>query len=169
VKLLVLLATIIAGFLVGCTTIPSDVYFGPLGTDGGYSAMRRGHETWAVRYTGNQYMTGSNVRDLTLLTCAEIAIEAGYLWFVITKEINESGHVVRETTLGGVATAQRSSGWSGGVDTLTGSRTTHTKFISQYRYEIQCYHEEPAEGEAFDAIQVADYIRAEYGIDQEFP
>ena len=168
-KLSVCLASIIAGFLAGCSTIPSDVYYGPLGPDGGYSAMRRGFETWAVRFTGNQYMTGGNVRDLTMLACADITIESGYLWFVIIEEIDESGHDIRETSFSGVATAQRSSTWSGGVDTLSGSRTTHTRFFSQYRYEIQCFHEEPAEGEAFDAIEVADQIRIEYGIDQEVP
>ena len=168
-KLSVCLASMIVGSLAGCSTIPTDVYYGPLGPDGGYSALRRGFETWAVRFTGNQYMTGSNVRDLTLLACADITIESGYLWFVIIEEVNESGHDIRETSFSGVPTAQRSSSWSGGIDTLTGSRTTHTRFFSQYRYEIQCYHEEPAEGEAFDAIEMADQVRTEYGIDQEDP
>ena len=129
--------------------------------------MRRGFDTWAVRYTGDQYTAGSTVRDLALLTCADITIEAGYRWFVISEEINESGHDIKDTTFSGVPTAQVSSGWSGGVDKLTGTQTVNTRFFSQYRYEIQCFDEEPSEGEVFDAVLVNDHIRTKYGIDSE--
>jgi hypothetical protein len=121
-------------------------------------------EGWAVRYTGDPTMTGSTVRDLALLRCAEIAEDFGYSWFTITDETNESGHVTESTSFRGPQTVQVSSSWSGGVDKLTGSQSVDAKFISQYRYEIECSEEEPPPGDTYHAAQTAAHLREKYNL-----
>ena len=171
------------GFLAACNSIPTDVHYGPVGAvagiDGGYSELRRGIDTWAVRYTGDQYMTGTTVRDLTLLRCAEIAKKAGFQWFVITDKINESGHDLRDTTVNANPvqyTDRSSSGASSGQmaaktstagpGEATPTRMSNTRFISQYRYEIKCFREDPGDAEALDAAVVESELRAKYGISE---
>jgi len=166
------------GFLAACTSVPTNVQYGPVGTvagvDGGYSELRRGIDTWAVRSTGDQYMAGSTVRDLTLLRSAEIAKKASFQWFVITDKINESGHDLRDTTVSGdgkgqVSSGQMSAKTSGGVvdpGESTPTRTSNTKFISQYRYEIKCFREDPGDPEALDAAVVESELRTKYGLSE---
>lgn len=150
--------------LAGCESIPNNPYYGPLGKDGGYSSMRRSIETWSVRYTGDTKMTGSTVRDLVLLRCSEISKEAGKSWFSILEKVNESGHITEGTSFSGPQTAQISSGWSGGVDNLTGSRTVDAKFISQYRFEIKCSQEKPSLEDVYNATETASELRTKYNI-----
>lgn len=150
--------------MVGCESIPDNPYYGPLEKDGGYSSLRRSIETWAVRYTGDPKMTGSTVRDLALLRSAEIAENSGYRWFTITETVNESGHVTMSTSFQGPQTAQVSSSWSGGVDKLTGSQSVDAKFISQYRYEIECSQEEPSLGDFYNAADTAAHLREKYNL-----
>ena len=105
--------------------------------------MKAGTDEWSVRYTGDPHMTGSTVRDLTLLACADLATAAGYNWFVITEKVDESGSITEGTSFSGPATTQTSSGYSGGVDKLSGTMSSQTRFISQFRYEIRCFQEKP--------------------------
>jgi len=166
------------GLLAGCTSVPTDIQYGPaghvMGFDSGYSELRRGIETWAVRYTGDQYMTGSTVRDLTLLRSAEVTMKAGFSWFVITDKINESGHDLRDTSVSGNHSAQISSGQSSGSTKAnpgdkTTTRTANTRFISQYRYEIKCFREAPDIPAVLEAKAVAAELRAKYGIEGSAP
>ena len=150
--------------LAGCESIPNNPYYGPLDKEGGYSSMRRSIETWAVRYTGDSKMTGTTVRDLTMLRCADIAKNSGYSWFTISEKVNESGHISQGTSFKGVPTTQTSSSWSGGQDKLTGSQSVDTKFISQYRYEIDCSQEKPSLGDVYNAAEVAAELRTKYNI-----
>ncbi|RKX35854.1 MAG: hypothetical protein DRP71_02255 [Verrucomicrobia bacterium] len=158
----------VAAFLTACSTVPTDVHYGEVGAvagiDGGYSELRRGIDTWAIRYTGDRKMTGSTVRDLTLLRSAEVAQKAAFQWFVVTEKVDESGHNLQGTSFSGVQTTQTSSSWAGGQDTLTGSRTVDTRFICQYRYEIKCYREDPGDPEALDVAVVETELRTKYGI-----
>jgi hypothetical protein len=119
-------------------------------------------------------MTGTTVRDLTLLRSAEIAKKASFQWFMVTDKINESGHDLRDTTVSGSAKGQVSSGQmaaktAGGVvdpGETTPTRTANTRFISQYRYEIKCFREDPGDPEALDAAVVESELRTKYGLSE---
>ncbi|MEZ5278303.1 MAG: hypothetical protein R3F07_18120 [Opitutaceae bacterium] len=160
----VTLISVLALGLAGCATVPSDVYYGPLVDDVGYSALNTGPNEWSVRYTGDTHMTGSTVRDLTLLACADLAAGSGCGWFVVNEKVDESGSILHGTSFSGPAREQTSTGYSGGVDKLSGTMSSETSFISQYRYEIRCYREQPADPGAFESARVASELRAKYGI-----
>ncbi|MEZ5276544.1 MAG: hypothetical protein R3F07_09210 [Opitutaceae bacterium] len=155
--------------LAGCSAIPDKVPYHPLDPEGGYSALHVGKDTWQVRFTGNQYLAGSTVRELAFLTCADLAEEAGYDWFIVTEEINESAHILEGTTFSGVARPQVSSGWSGGVDGLTGSQTTQDRFIPQFFFEIRCFHAKPDVANSHEAKAVLESLREKYAIPPRLP
>jgi hypothetical protein len=160
---------VISGLFAACSSVPTDVHYGPVGAvagvDGGYSSLRRTIDTWAVRYTGDQYMAGSTVRDLALLRSAEIAQNASFQWFVVTEKINESGHNLKGTTFSDVSTVQYETATRTKINAASGEvRTSDTKFIPQYRYEIKCFREDPGDPEALDATVVQSELRQKYGI-----
>lgn len=54
------------------------------GLTGGFSETRLAENIWTVNFSGNGYTTNERANDFNLLRCAEICLENGFRYFIIT-------------------------------------------------------------------------------------
>lgn len=75
-KHLTLLAFVL---LTGCATS-----YQKMGFSGGFEETQLGPDKWRVSFSGNGYTRGSRATDLALLRCADLTLQQGFKYFVIT-------------------------------------------------------------------------------------
>jgi hypothetical protein len=85
----ILLALAIVFVGSGCTTAPSYL---PYDREKmvGFLSEKKTEDSYFVTFKGNEGSSASQVRDLTLLRCAEIAKENSAPFFIIEKELDVS-------------------------------------------------------------------------------
>lgn len=72
--------TIIMLLVAGCTS------YQPRGVTGGFSETQMSPTLYQVRFVGNGYTSEERATEFFLRRCAEIALENGFRYFVITDE-----------------------------------------------------------------------------------
>ncbi len=143
---------------VGCA---SATDYQKQGSDGGFSEMQLGPQTFRVTFKGNRSTSRERVVDFTLLRSAEIALAHGFQYFVIidsdryTETSSYTSPVTTETSINPNGTAT--------------SRTTggETFFFSEPRAAnvILCFQERPQVQEmVYDASFLVRSIKARYDI-----
>jgi hypothetical protein len=93
---------LLALFLSACATPYQEMDFA-----GGYSETQLSENTFNVRFQGNGFTTAERVSDLALLRCAEVCMEHGFGFFVITERqsFDSEGMILPMTDQGeGMAT-----------------------------------------------------------------
>lgn len=75
--IIVLLSSLI--LLTSCATS-----YKPLGLSGGYSEMALTEDTYKVSFQGNSYTSQEEVQNLFLRRCAELTLNKGYKYFVVS-------------------------------------------------------------------------------------
>lgn len=68
-------------FLFGCAT-----GYGPAGWTGGYKDNKIGRNSYSILFAGNAYITAEKAADFCLMRCAELSLENGYEYFIVTSE-----------------------------------------------------------------------------------
>lgn len=108
------------------------------GLTGGYSETKLGENIWSISFQGNGYTNDERASDFTLLRSAEVCLENGYSFFIITQN-----------------TGQSSVG--GGQNFIVSSPSRNNTVV--------CFKEKPVEYTIhFDANFVYGSIRSKYGI-----
>ena len=82
-------AMLFAVFLIlsGCaTSYQKD------GFSGGFEETQLGTNKWRVTFAGNGYTRASRATDLALLRCADLTLQQGYKYFVITSGVSDMSH-----------------------------------------------------------------------------
>lgn len=79
--------TLLALLLSGCNSGNYQSYQGGVG----YSSIHQNDNIYTVTYTGTKTTKIEKVNDFALLRSAELAIEKGYNYFVITQATNNKG------------------------------------------------------------------------------
>jgi hypothetical protein len=108
------------------------------GLTGGYSETKLGENIWNISFQGNGYTNDERANDFTLLRSAEVCLENGYSFFIITQN-----------------NGQNSVG--GGRNFIVSSPSRNNTVV--------CFKEKPVEYTIyFDATFVYGSIRSKYGI-----
>ena len=67
-------------FLIGCAT-----NYQKQGLLGGFDETQLAPNVWAVKFKGNDSTSINRAEEFTLLRCADLALQHGYLYFVLTE------------------------------------------------------------------------------------
>ncbi|MCY4362884.1 MAG: hypothetical protein OXE42_11985 [Gammaproteobacteria bacterium] len=128
--------------LAGCATS-----YQPKGLTGGFSEIQIAEGTYQITFEGNAYTDKRKTIDFTLLRSAEITLENGYRYFVITDSGAERDYRQRDRVLHA----------SGAVSFIVKKPSASNTII--------CFREDvKSEPDFYDAKYVAESIRKKYGI-----
>lgn len=130
----------LAVFLSACATPYQKVGFG-----GGYSETQLSGNMFNVRFQGNGFTSHERVSDLALLRCAEVCLEHGFGFFVITEEqsFDSAGMIMPMTDQGDSMTTRK-------------SRTTNT---------VACFPVKPIDiSNVYKAEIISQSIRSKYDV-----
>ena len=126
--------------LVGCATS-----YQPEGYSGGFSDAMTGPDTAIVSFSGNGYTSENRVLAMLLVRCADITLQHGYRYFVVTGSQN-MGHVSSFTTPGYSSTNLYGSYGYGGFSGMSYTTTMPSQTVNVYK---------PA---AMDAIKMSNNL-----------
>lgn len=148
--------------LAGCATS-----YKRTGFTGGFSETRLQENAFIVSFRGNGYTSRDRSMDFALLRCAELTLENGFKFFVITDSAQETKTVYYNTggssqTYGTVNTIGNTS--YGSFNTYNSGSTTIPIHKPRSSYTIFCFREKPEGSMAFDADFLANSIRQKYGM-----
>jgi len=157
---------------------------------GGYTDLKIQDNIFKVTFGGNGYPNRGEVADFALLRSAEVTIENGYSYFVITKENAWSqvstgiGEALKQV---GTGLQQAGTGVSGITGELSQKEilehdnlASETRFYDEQTqggswptvsYTIACFMDAPNDinTTVYDAKQVSDNLRATYKIKPKAP
>jgi len=153
--------------LLGCATP-----YQPKGLLGGFTESQLKTNVFSVYFGGNGFASRQRCYDFALLRCAEIALENGYPFFVITKSSHETDavhhpHEGSTTLTHGILNVRVSS-----LGSLreTDSTEVYGAPVRKHgnRLTVTCFRETLKSGEAaLDAAILRDHIRREYGLTEK--
>ncbi|MCG2725331.1 MAG: hypothetical protein L6420_03565 [Elusimicrobia bacterium] len=138
------------------------------GFTGGYSETQLGENIFQVSFRGNGYSSRTRASDFALLRSAEIALENGFRYFIITdaeKYSKESTYKTptRSHTTGSVSSYGNYSYGSAKTKTYGGQTYKFSKPTANNT--IVCFKEKPnIEGAVFDANFIVSSIKGKYNI-----
>ena len=170
-RIVVILSIVLA--LGGCATA-----YEPHGWDGGFSESQLDTNVFNVTFKGNEHTDREIANDYALLRSAEVAMENGFQYFVITEAqqySEESTYTTPTTTTTNVNSNSIGTEREIGKNTIykgntKGTSTTtvsggQTVNISKPRTSntIVCFNEKP-EGFSYNAQLVAQSLRKKHGI-----
>ena len=139
----ILIVVFLVVFVSGCATPYQKVDFG-----GGYSETQLSENAFNVRFQGNGFTSSQRVSDLALLRCAELCLEHGFGFFVITEKqfFDSEGMVMPMSDQGDSMTTRK-------------FRTTN---------RIVCYKRKPIDvSNVYRAESISQSIRLMYDIEEE--
>lgn len=150
------LQLIISIFLVSCATSYHKIDSFNLG----YSETHLGTDTFRVSFHGNKYTNEEIASDFCLLRSAELALSAGYKYFIIVESNNSLRYSAYTTPFRAQVRSTGRIRVSGGQTTLSSEpRATNT---------IRCYKDKPnIEEIVFDAEFISSSIRKKYPINEK--
>ena len=132
----ILLACLLA-FLTACATP-----YQPKGFTGGYSQVQLDNNSARVEFKGNGYTSRERVEVFVLYRCAELTVEKGYDYFVITRGDTENQQQSVQTTSGtfdatttGSGRHYSTSGTYTPGQTVTFNKRTATAVIKMFKGE----------------------------------
>ncbi len=141
----------------------------PQGFTGGYSSLHLGDNVFRVTFNGNAYIGAQRVADYALLRAAEVALEHGFRWFVVT-DGRDAQEVFRQTTprqthtygnlyLYGNQGFLQANSYETGGETYTYVKPSTTLLIV-------CYHRKPDVSDrlVYDAARMSATLRQHYGL-----
>lgn len=140
----------------GCKTGNYQEFNGGIG----YQSSQLNNNEYNVTYTGRQSTNIKKVNDFVLLRSAEITLEKGYKYFVITdakNNRNEAGH--NQTNLNVV------NGRMGATQTGSWSNTSGSS-DRKSEMTIMLFNDKP-DSISYDADIISKAIQNEYGIGKE--
>lgn len=91
-KLKIILPLIMSCYLAGCATPYSSQGF-----MGGFTESRLDENVFRVNFKGNGFTSSEKAKDYTLLRSAELALEHGYSYFVVTDSASYNSNVYMQT------------------------------------------------------------------------
>lgn len=148
---------LISLFLAGCTTGNYQRF-----NDGvGYQETQLNTNEYNVTYTGTRSTNIKKVNDFVLLRSAEITLENGYKYFMIT-EAKNNRYEVGSTRSSSTEVAMIENRMPSIPGTWAGSNSPQAKS----EMIILMYNEKP-DGIAYDAKQIETALKNEYQIDDE--
>ena len=158
------IAVLAALLLAGCATP-----YQRTGFSGGFSETRLQENAFSVSFRGNGYTSRERSTDFALLRCAELTLENGFKFFVITDSAQDTKTAYYNTggssqTYGTVNTIGNTS--YGSFNTYHSGSTTVPIHKPRSAYTIFCFKEKPEGAMAFDAAYLADSIRQKHGINK---
>ena len=128
--------------LAGCATS-----YQPKGLTGGFSEIQIAEGTYQITFEGNGFTEKRKTTDFTLLRSAEIALENGYRYFVITDSRGERDYRQRDRAL-----------YASGAVSFIVKKPSASNTIICFREDVEF------EPDFYDAKYVAESIRKKYGI-----
>lgn len=134
------------------------------GFSGGFSETQLAPNAWNVRFGGNAYTSGERAADFTLLRAAELMLENGYSYFIITDSGSsvETGSYTTPTQTYGNANIVGNSVY--GSSTTYGGQT-YTYHKPSSAMAVVGYREKPDYPMVYEAAFVAESIRSKYGME----
>ena len=165
-KLLLILLSAFVLFITGCAQTP----YQPNGFLGGFTETRLGENVFRVTFQGNGYTGKNKVADFTLLRSAELALEHGFRYFIIT----ESGKGNYFSTFTTPTTSHTTGRAYKSGSSVLGNATTHTyggqTFIisaPSANNTIVLYKEKPKINVlVYDASFLKRSIKQKYGLNK---
>jgi hypothetical protein len=154
-----LLAAVACALVAGCATT-----YQPMAFSGGYSETALAENVFKVSFAGNGYIGADTVSDYALLRSAEVTIENGFRYFIITDERSYSTNstFTTPTTTNAYVTGYGNSAY--GTATTYGGQTYNVSKPSSSNL-IVCFKDKP-EGFAFDAEFVSKSLKRKYGLNE---
>ena len=154
----ILLVCILA-FLTACATP-----YQPKGFTGGYSQVQLDNNSARVEFKGNGYTSRERVEVFVLYRCAELTVEKGYDYFVISRGDTENQQQSVQTTPGtfdatttGSGRHYSTSGTYTPGQTVTFNKRTATAVIKMFKGEKPA--DQPG---AFVARELMENLRSQY-------
>ena len=121
----------------------------PKGFSGGYSQVQLDNSSARVEFRGNGYTSRERVEVFVLYRCAELTIERGYDYFVISRGDTENQQQTVQTTSGtfdatttGSGRHYSTSGTYTPGQTVTFNKRTATAVIKMFKGEKQTNYQE---------------------------
>jgi hypothetical protein len=142
---------------------------------GGYDETQLGENVFKVHFQGNGYTKPQRAEDFALLRSAELALENGFKFFMIT---NGNTYVSTDVSTTPLTAHTRTSGYISGNNLSAKSRTTFSGgdiFVDEKpstTNTIVCFVDKPTNtninGIVYDAAFIRRSLRAKYpDIDQK--
>ncbi len=155
-KIKIIIVTIAVLALAGCATP-----YQRTGLTGGFSETRLLENAFSVSFCGNGYTSRERSTDFALLRCAELTLENGFKFFVISSSAQgkktEYYNMERSPrTCVTVNTLENTS-----YDSLD---NTIPIYILNSSYTIFCFQEKPGNAMVLDANFLSNSIRQKYGM-----
>lgn len=141
--------------LAGCTT----GQYQPFRSGVGHKAEQMNENTYYVTYTGSQKSEIEKVNDFALLRSAELTLEKGFDYFVITEAMNN-----KVALMGEQQSLASYRDWGPGDNGPVAGRGTLTGPRAKSEMTIVLFHDKP-DGITYDAKQVELALKNEYQID----
>ena len=152
-KWIILIMTIF--IMSGCATKYKSVGF-----SGGYSETRLGSNIFNVSFRGNGYTSRERATDFTLLRSAELCLQNGFKYFIIT---NSEKHTDLYTTPKSYDTSGTINGSSFDATTTQSGGITFRK--PSINNTVVCFTKKPKmNGLIYDANFITKSIKTKYEI-----
>lgn len=124
----------------------------PIGFRGGFTESRLGPDFFAVRFNGNGYTDAARATDFTILRAAELALKAGYPYFIVMQETDTTSQKATATT-----SYSRLFGWQ--------TRQDVTIKPGQ-EIKVRCFHDKPSgAGYVYEAGFIQRELRSKYQLE----
>lgn len=128
------------------------------GFSGGFSETQLDRNMFSVSFRGNGYSSPERVNEMALLRSADIALEHGYLYFVVLENNSRTSEGVYVTPMSSTTTrlpnGMATTSYAGG-QVYNISKPSGTKLI-------MCLNERPATGISYDAKFVSESLSQKY-------
>ena len=131
---------LVMAFIGGCATI-----YQPEGFNGGYSDTRLDENVFNISFRGNAYIIEQKVYDFALLRSAEVTLNNGYKYFIITED---NGHTIDNNTYTSPKNIKHLTFWGNASSLIT----------------IMCFKEKPTNGISYNADLIYSSISQRYSI-----
>lgn len=150
----IILSIIVLG-IAGCNSGKYQSYNSGVG----YVTKPLTNDTYHVTYTGTNSTKIEKVNDFALLRSAELTLEKGYKYFVITEATNNAISVKNSRS----ASAANLTGTHSGPPKQPGSDQSMYSLKAKSELTIELHNEKP-EGISYDAYMVERGLKTEYEI-----
>ncbi len=137
--------------------------------DVGYVSERSDRNVYTVTYTGTRSTKTEKINDFALLRCAELTLEKGFKYFVITEATNNRADIANANSvnLGEMLGRGTRIGAPGGNRFNTDvSPSVSSNGRPQSKLEIHMFNDRP-DTVAYDAMLIGQALKREYEISND--
>lgn len=157
----------LATLVLGCAVAACATGFHPDGLGGGYAETHLAPDVWRVTSRGNGYTSQTRALDFALLRSAQLALRAGYPYFVVLDSADATTtrdfRAASETT----GTVTSTGGGSASIEMTTTPGASHRYTFPAKALLIHGIHSKSEGGSqyVYDADFLVKSLTAQYGID----